>query len=279
MQIWIRSSNNDVEPLAVDTMDTVQALKERIRSIKGIRVDRQRLFLGRREMKNCLLLADYNLRSKNSSLLPVASVCGAGSVLQMMRENQTLDLKVVQVAPAVGDYDEFIEQNAARVSYLRACQHKVSEDHRMLSKEKAIFQAAPKGSVSDVAASNVGASATAPGFLSRVPHPEGASLTVLSEDWCLRSAVKYPGSSDSSGASLATSAPSEDGSDLLSLSSSPPSSPCYSVGSASVSLEIEILKLAIPNSESCLDALTRENSERSAVMLKRLRERRVAVGF
>lgn len=262
MQIWIRSSDKTVELVGVESMDTVQALKERISNIDGVPVECQRLTLAGQELKNSRLLADYKLRSQNSNLLPVASACGAGKVAQMLRENRTIDLQVVplgldQSDHERGDLDSFIEENTARVSYLRARQHHTFKDHQLLSAGKVPV---PNRSVLEVAASNVGVSVATPG-----------------SSPCKLSAMKCPGSPALSCASLATCAPSEDSSESPSLPCSPSSSPCASPG---LSLEIEVPALAIPNSDCCtLDAFTRENSEKTARLLKRLHERRLADGF
>lgn len=240
-------------------MDTVQALKERIRNIDGVPVECQRLIFAGQELQNSRLLADYKLRSTNSSLLPVASACGAGKVVQMLRENRTIDLQVVplrldQCNHERGDLDSFVEENAARVSYLRARQHHLFRDHHLLSAGKVQVP------ILEVVASTGGVSVTTRGYS---PHK--------------LSAMKCPGSPALSCASLATHAPSDDGSEAPSLPSSPCSSPCASPG---LSLEIEVLKLAIPNTECCsLDAFTRENSEKTSRLLKRLNERRMADGF
>lgn len=255
MQIWIRSSDKIVELTEVESIDTVQALKERIRNIDGVPVECQRLTCAGQELKNSRVLADYNLRSQNSNLLLAASASGAGKVAQMLRENRTIDLEVVpltlyQKNHESGDLDAFIKENTARTACLRA-RHRMFQDHQLLS--------VPNRSVSEVATSNVGVSVAAPASSPRK-----------------LSAMKCPGSPALSCASLATRASSEDGSEAPSLPSSP-SSPCASPG---LSLEIEMPKVAFQNAECfSLDAFTRENSACSARLLKRLHERRVADGF
>lgn len=243
-------------------MDTVQALKEKIRDIDGVPVECQRLTLAGQELKNSRLLADYKLKSQNSSLLSVASACGAGTVCRLVRENRTLDLSykkltLVPKAHSRGDLDAFIDENAARISYLRARKHHLFKDHTLLSTVKVQV---PTLSIMEVAASKVGVNVT---------HPESSPRKL--------SAMKFPGSPALSCASLATRAPSEDDHDLVSLPSSRSSSPCASPGA---SLEIDMLKLDFSSNESCsLDAFTRENSARTAFLLRRLHERRVADGF
>lgn len=242
-------------------MDTVQALKEKIRDIDGVPVECQRLTLAGQELKNSRLLADYKLKSQNSSLLSVASACGAGKVSQMIRENRTVDLQIVPLTldqnNKCGDLDAFIDENAARISYLRARKHHLFKDNTSLCTIKVQV---PTLSIMEVAASKVGVNVT---------HPELSQLKL--------SAMKFPGSPALSCASLATRAASEDDHDLVSLPSARSSSPCESQG---VSLEIDMLKLDFSSNESCsLDAFTLENSARTALLLKRLHERRVADGF
>lgn len=238
-------------------MDTVKALKERIRTINGVPVECQRLILAGQELNNSRLLADYKLRSQNSNLLSAAS----GKVAQLLRENRTIDLQVVPLAldqsnTEHGDLEVFIEENTARVSYLRARQHHVFKDHQLLSAAVPVL----RKSILEVATSNVGVNIASP----------GSSPQKLS-------AMKCPGSPALSCASLSTRASSEDGPEAPSLPSSPSSSPCASPG---LSLEVEVQKFAIPNTECCsLDAFTRENSERTSRLLKRLHERRIADGF
>lgn len=252
MQIWIRSGEKVSEPMEVESMDTVQALKERIRDIDGVPVECQRLTCAGQELKNSRVLADYKLRSQSSSLLSVAS----GKVAQMLRENRTIDLEIVPLTldqnnnKERGEVDAFIEENAARVSYLRARQQLFFKDRMSLSTVK----------VQEVAASNNGAN---------VADAETPPRKL--------SDMKLPGSPAWSCASLATRAPSDDDNELLSLPSSRSSSPCSSPG---VSLDIDMTKLDISSNEnSSLDAFVRENSARTALLLKRLHERRMADGF
>jgi hypothetical protein len=248
--------------MEVEPMDTVQSLKEKIRDIDGVPVECQRLTLAGQELKNSRLLADYKLKPQSSSLLPVASACGAGKVAQMLRENRTVDLQIVpltldQNKKERGDLDAFIEENTARISYLRSRQQLLFKDHTLLS---TVRVQVPTLSIMEVATSNIGVSAT---------HPESSPRKL--------SSMKIPGSPALSCASLATRAPSEDDQDLMSLPSSRSSSPCSSPGA---SLEIDMPKLAFSSNESySLDAFTRENSARAALLLKRLHERRVADGF
>lgn len=243
-------------------MDTVQELKEKIRDIDGVPVECQRLTLAGQEMKNSRQLGDYKLKSQSSILLPVASSSGAGKVAQMLRENRTIDLQIVpltldQNKKERGDLDSFIEENAARVSYLRSRQQHLFKDHTLLSTVKI---QAPTLSIMEVAASNIGVKVSDAGLS---PHK--------------LSAMKFPGSPALSCASLATRAPSDDDHDLVSLPSSCSSSPCASQGA---SLEIDMPKLDFLSNDSfSLDALTRENSARTTLLLKRLHERRVADGF
>lgn len=262
MQIWIRSTDKTVEPMQIESMDTVQALKEKIRDRDGVPVECQRLTLAGQVLKNSRLLADYKLKSQESSLFPVASACGAGKVAQMLRENRTIDLQIVpltleQSNTERDDLDAFIAENTARVSYLRARHHFSFKDHTLLSTRQVQV---PPLSVLAVATPKAGV------------HATDSELTPRK-----LSAMKVPGSPALSGASIATRAPSEDDHDWLSLPSSRSSSPCTSPG---VSLNVDAPKLEFSSDENCsLDAFTRENSARTALLLKRLHERRVADGF
>lgn len=262
MQIWIRSSDKTVEPMEVESMNTVQALKEKIRDRDGVPVECQRLTLAGQELKNTRLLADYKLKSTDSSLFPVASACGAGKVAQMLRENRTIDLQIVPLTleqnnKESDDLEAFIAENAARVSYLRARQHFSFKDHTMLSTNKVQV---PTLSIMEVVSSKTAVNAT------------GSESTPRK-----LSAMKFPGSPALSCASIATRAPSEDDPDFMSLLSSRSSTPCTSPGA---SLEVDMPKLLFSSNENCsLDAFTRENSARTALLLKRLHERRVADGF
>lgn len=256
MQIWIRSGDKVFEPMEVESMDTVQALKERIRDIDGVPVECQRLTCAGQELKNSRVLADYNLKSQNSSLLSEALARGAGKVAQMLRENRTIDLEIVPLTldknsnKERGDVDAFIEENAARVSYLRARQQLFFKDRMSLSTVK----------VQEVAASS-----------NRANIADAESSPRKLSD------MKLPGSPAWSCASLATRAPSDDDSDLLSLPSSRSSSPCSSPG---VSLEIDMVKFDISSNENkSVDEFVRENAARTSLLLKRLHERRMADGF
>lgn len=258
MQIWIRSSDQTIEPMEVESMDTVLRLKEKVRDINGVPVECQRLAFAGQELKDSRLLADYKLKSRSSSLFPVAFEHGAGKVAQVLQENRTIDLQIVPLTLGQNkeerdDFDAFIEENRARVSYLRARQNTLFKDYTLLPAAKVQVP-------SLFASSNVGICAT---------DPESSSRKL--------SAMKFPGSPALSGASLATRAPSEDDHDLVSLPSSCSSSPCASPGA---SLEIDMPKLVFSKNESCsLDAFTRENAARTALLLKRLHERRAADGF
>jgi len=261
MQIWIRSADKGVECMDIGPMDTVQALKEKIRSILGVPVECQRLTLARQELKNCNVLADYGFKLQTSSLLPAASACGAGKVAQLFRENRTINLQVVPVsldesAKESGDLAVFIAENAARISYLRARQHLLN-DHVSLSTAKVYVPTTP---------------------VTTFGGSEGRfHITLPATPRCESIATSRSAFSDSSCASLATRAPSEGDDDSVSLPRSPLSSPCASSGA---SLEVDALKLEVPSSKSfSLDAFTRDNSEHTTRLLKLLQERREAHRF
>jgi len=95
----------------------------------------------------------------------------------------------------------------------------------------------------------------------RQPHAfkdPGFSPHTHREECRLLSDMKCPGSPALSCASLSTRAPSEDGSDSLSLASGASLSTCAStLASPGLSLEIEMPKLALSTTECCsLDAFT-----------------------
>jgi len=131
MQIWIRLGDNTVNPMEVEPMDTVQTLKEKIRNHDGLPVWCQRLTISGLELTNSRLLADYKLIFKKSSLLSAAK----GKVAQILQENRTIDLEIVPFTTGdtipTGDLNEFIQENEARVSYLRA-RHQLEVNNRTL---------------------------------------------------------------------------------------------------------------------------------------------------
>jgi len=242
--------------MEVEPMDTVQALKEKIKNMCGVPVECQRLTLAGQELKNSRVLADYKFKRQNSSLLPVASAYGAGKVAQMLRENQTIDLQMVPLTldtkkKECGDLEAFIEENAARISFLRARQQHLWKDHMTMT-AKVDTQVM---SVMEVDSLKV-----------------GVNITTPATSPCKLSAMKCPGSPAWSCASLATCAPSDSDNESVLFSNSTLSSPCQSAG---VSVEVDMSKSDVPSNESCsLDAFTRENSERTSWLLKRLHERR-----
>jgi len=242
--------------MEVEPMDTVQALKEKIKNISGVPVECQRLTLAGQELKNSRVLAEYKFKREHSSLLPLASAYGAGKVAQMLRENQTIDLQMVPLTLDTGtkergDLEAFIDENASRISYLRARQQHVLKD-RMLFAAKV--------------------HAPVLSFMEVDPLKAGVNITTPATSPCKSSAMRCPGSPALSFASLATFAPSDSDNESVSSSNSTLSSPCASAG---VAMEIDISKLDVPSNESCsLDAFTQENSERTTRLLKRLHERR-----
>jgi len=174
----------------------------------------------------------------------------------LLRENQTIDLQRVPwnldiETKESADLEAFIEENAARTSFLRARQQHLWKDYTLLTGKL---------------------NTQVPSIMEVDFLKVRDNITIPATSPCKFNAMKCPGSPALSCASRATSAPSDGDDESVLFSNSTLSSPCASVG---VSVEVDMSKFDVPSNESCsLDAFIRENSERSTWLLKRLHEHR-----
>ena len=85
MQIFVKGTQSGTKTLTVHENETVQSLKERISSLFGVEIERQRLTCQAKELQEGYLLSDFNVQKESTIHLSI--LISGGGALKLFKFN------------------------------------------------------------------------------------------------------------------------------------------------------------------------------------------------